>query len=73
MTTTETITRSDVIQAARYAGYMGVAVIHQGGSRSPYLAVAMTRKGTLSIYARNAHTHPTADAALADLHRMLVG
>jgi len=64
------VTLSDVIQAARDRGLQGVTVIHQGGTRKPYAAICIDRRGVLSD-PRGWDTHDTPEAALADLHRQL--
>lgn len=61
---------AEAIQLAKARGHYGVAVVHQGGTATPYVAMCVGPAGRVCD-PRNHDPHPTAEAALADLARTL--
>lgn len=55
-----------MLAAVKARGLAGIALIHQGGTASPYLAMCLDCNGEFAD-PRNYHPQPTPEAALSDL------
>lgn len=61
---------ADLLTAAKAAGFFGVAIVNQGGTKTPYFAACLDSSGKIGS-PRNWNTHETPEAALADLATLL--